>query len=119
MTPWGELYAAAEKLRRMALAARRDLKSSDYYDHDEANFTAGINNACGGAAGELAALFTPDLADGLRARFEEAAATWPRHDGHTSTAQAAATRRSILAMARSVNGTTGGTPTDTTTGDPS
>lgn len=107
MTPWGELYAAAEKLRRMALAARRDLKSSDYYGHDEANFTSGINNACGGAAGELAALFTPDVADGLRARFEEAAAAWPRHDGHTSTPKAAAIRRSVLAMARSINGTTG------------
>lgn len=110
MTPWSELYAAAEKLRRMTIAARQDLKASRYYGHDEANFTDGINGAVGGAAGELAALFTPDIADGLRARFEEAAAAWPRHDPHTSTAHAAATRRSILAMARSIN---------TTPGDPS
>lgn len=107
MTPWSELYAAAEKLRRMAIAAREDLRSSDYYGHDEANFASGINNAVGGEAGELAALFNPDVADGLRARFEEAAAAWPRHDPHTSTAQAAATRQSMLAMARSINGTTG------------
>jgi hypothetical protein len=107
VTPWAELYAAAEKLRQMTIAARHDLRTSDYFGHDEANFTAGINNACGGAAGELAALFTPDVADGIRARFEEAAAAWPRHDPHTTTAQAAATRRSVLAMARAINGTTG------------
>ncbi|HEX5565841.1 MAG TPA: hypothetical protein VFY14_02690 [Streptomyces sp.] len=107
MTPWAELYAAAEKLRRMTIAARHNLRTSRYYGYDEANFAAGINNACGGAAAELAALFTPDVADRLRAQFEEAAAAWPRHDPHTTTAHAAATRRSVLAMARAINGTTG------------
>ncbi|MFE9099780.1 hypothetical protein [Actinomadura geliboluensis] len=58
-----ELRQFADRLRTMIDAARADLTSSTYYAHDEANYTAGINNACGGAAAELAASYTPAHAE--------------------------------------------------------
>ncbi|NEA22651.1 hypothetical protein [Actinomadura bangladeshensis] len=58
-----ELRTAANMLRGMIDAARADLTRSSYYGHDEANYTQGINNACGGEAAELAASYTPRLAD--------------------------------------------------------
>jgi len=64
-SPADELRAAATKLREKVSAARDDLRNSSYFGHDEANYTQGIDNACGGAAGELAASFTPAAGDGL------------------------------------------------------
>jgi hypothetical protein len=76
-SPAEEMRAAATKLRRMIAAARKDLRSSTYYGHNEANYTAGINNACGGAAGELAS-FTPEFAEHIVADLEACADDYAR-----------------------------------------
>lgn len=64
MTP-DQMRQAATKLREMATAALDEMRDSEYFDYDPANFGPGIDNACGGEVGKLAAMFGPGLEDQL------------------------------------------------------
>lgn len=59
------LEQAAQRLREMADAAEKEMAANPYWGGDPGNFAAGIDNATGGAAGELAALFNPAMARDL------------------------------------------------------
>ncbi|MFG2001746.1 hypothetical protein ACGFNU_21605 [Spirillospora sp. NPDC048911] len=107
MNPWDEIDTAADKLDKMAAAADDDLNTNPYWgSRCPTRFADGINNACGGAAGELAAMFNPDLARLFARRLRAVGEAWPRHVAVTTTASAAAGRAEVLAMARNINGTT-------------
>lgn len=102
-TPPDELRAAVATLRTKAAAAFKNLKASDYYGHDPANFAKGIDNAVGGAAGELAAEFNPTAAHLAADILDALANSWPTAEAHTTTAPAAAARRAALGFARQIN----------------
>lgn len=54
------LHMAADKLRTRAAKARAEMAGNDYWN---GGWAAGVENAIGGAEGELAGMLTPDLAD--------------------------------------------------------
>ncbi|MER6942522.1 hypothetical protein ABT294_00740 [Nonomuraea sp. NPDC000554] len=62
------LESAVAFLRGKVAAAERDMAESAYYD---GGFYQGIDNAVGGAAGELAALFSPEVAGMVADLLEE------------------------------------------------
>lgn len=80
MTPVEELRAAAAKLREMRAAALEEMRINPYWHGDPANFALGINDACGGAAGELAAMFSPPAAEHLAALLVSIANEAERHE---------------------------------------
>lgn len=56
-------------LRQAADAAGREMETNPYWEG--ASFYQGIDNACGGDAGRLAALFSPEAVDLLADLLEE------------------------------------------------
>lgn len=68
-----EILRAAATLRELGAKARAEVLASRYFSHDLSTFSAGIRDACGGHAGDLAALMTPDLADLLADLLDHAA----------------------------------------------
>ena len=54
----------------------RELRASDYFEHRPENFNAGIRDATGGHAGDLAALFSPDVANENADILLQAAKRW-------------------------------------------
>lgn len=56
-------------LRQHVTDARNEMNSNPYWEG--ATFAQGIDNACGGGAGRLAALFSPEVADLLADLLEE------------------------------------------------
>ena len=62
LVPGADLRTAAKLLDQRIVAALEDLRTNSYFGHHPAGFRDGINGACGGAAGELAAMFNPEVA---------------------------------------------------------
>lgn len=56
------IHQAAAELRRQAEAARDQMARNDYW---RSGWAAGVSNAIGGPEGDLAGLFTPELAMAL------------------------------------------------------
>jgi hypothetical protein len=76
MSPAEEMRAAATKLRERVIAALGEIDANPYWGGDPDNFANGINNACGGAAGELAAMFSPDAAEALALVLDDTAKSY-------------------------------------------
>lgn len=69
IAPVTPLETVVALLRQQAEAAEQDMESNPYWHGG--TFAQGIDNACGGEAGRLAALFSPEVADLLADLLEE------------------------------------------------
>ncbi|MEU9558015.1 hypothetical protein [Streptomyces fumanus] len=69
------VHEAAARIRRTAEAAQGELASSGYWS---SGWAAGVENAIGGEAGALAALFPPELALRLADWLDERASATAR-----------------------------------------
>ncbi|MGA4989935.1 hypothetical protein [Nonomuraea bangladeshensis] len=67
--PATALEAAVALLRKHVENARDEMDTNPYWEG--ASFYQGIDNACGGGAGRLAALLSPEVADLLADLLEE------------------------------------------------
>lgn len=63
------IEAAVTLLRRRVAEAESEMESNPYWEG--ATFAEGIDNACGGGAGRLAAMFSPEVADMVADLLEE------------------------------------------------
>lgn len=70
------LHQAAAKARGWAAEARAEMASNDYWD---AGWSDGIQGAISGAAGTLAAMFSPDVADETADWLDATAAEAVKH----------------------------------------
>lgn len=75
-SPALRVHQAAARLRTAAGRARAEMARNTYWDN---GWAAGITDALGGAGGDLAALFTPDLATGFADWLDEVASANARH----------------------------------------
>lgn len=70
------LHQAAAELRRRAERARAEMAGNDYW---AMGWRDGVENALGGTTGQLAALITPDIANGLANWLDSVAQEAVRH----------------------------------------
>jgi len=93
------LRRAADLCRARATKARAEVLDNDYFGRDLTNYSKGIDNACGGEAGKLASLLTPDGADALAEVLDEAADQWSEYARETDAASANVQLASALDLA--------------------
>lgn len=75
-SPALRLHQAAAELRSRVERARAEMAGNDYW---EAGWRAGVENALGGATGQLAAFITPDMAAVLANWLDAVAQEAVRH----------------------------------------
>lgn len=83
-SPAVELQQAANTLRTMARLTVEEMSAGAYWGHDPDRWADGLRNACGGHAGNLAALMSPKAAVALAAQWERLIGNHDR-SSHTSS----------------------------------
>lgn len=72
--PAGEMRALSALLSQRVAEARNEMATNTYWEG--ATFAQGIDNACGGGAGRLAAMFSPEAAEAVAGWLHRTARQW-------------------------------------------